>query len=130
MSSHMKVKVIDGAGELFSRHGYSGVRIDDIADFVGISKKTIYNHFPNKFSIFCDVIESNTLQLFRRLDEFVSTDGKDSNWLEKIYYLIILCCKAVSEWVFNHDEYIKTKKLYDIVNKSLELIRWKIMDLA
>lgn len=40
--------IITGADELFCQFGFKSVTMDDIAKHLGISKKTIYQHFADK----------------------------------------------------------------------------------
>ena len=47
----MKQKIIQKATTLFLKLGFKSVTMDDIADEMGISKKTIYIHFKNKASL-------------------------------------------------------------------------------
>ena len=44
----MKETVLKKSLELFTKHGFKAVTMDDIAKELGISKKTIYQHFPSK----------------------------------------------------------------------------------
>jgi len=44
----MKEEILEKAGDLFWRIGYKSVTMDDIANDMGISKKTIYKYFKNK----------------------------------------------------------------------------------
>lgn len=44
-------RVLDAAEELFFRYGYTRVTTEEIARFVGMSKKTLYSLFPSKKSI-------------------------------------------------------------------------------
>ena len=44
----MKDKIIQKAAEMFINLGFKSVTMDDIANEMGISKKTIYSHFNNK----------------------------------------------------------------------------------
>ena len=44
----MKEKIITEAIDLFSKFGFKSVTIDDIAEKMSVSKKTIYAHFPKK----------------------------------------------------------------------------------
>ena len=64
----MKNKILHKAAEMFLSLGFKSVTMDDIASEMGVSKKTIYNHFSNKtelvgevtssvFEIVCDGIE-------------------------------------------------------------------------
>lgn len=47
----MKEKIIEKAGELFIKLGFKSVTMDDIANALGISKKTLYKYFNNKHSL-------------------------------------------------------------------------------
>ena len=44
----MRERILDKAQELFFRYGVKSVTMDDIARELGISKKTIYQHFEDK----------------------------------------------------------------------------------
>ena len=48
------------ATEMFLTLGFKSVTMDDIANEMGISKKTIYQHFANK----PDLVEASTLYMF------------------------------------------------------------------
>lgn len=44
----MKETILKKSLELFTQNGFKAVTMDDIAKELGISKKTIYQHFPSK----------------------------------------------------------------------------------
>ena len=44
----MKKKIVDQSIQLFLQYGFKSVTMDDIAKHMGVSKKTIYVHFPTK----------------------------------------------------------------------------------
>ena len=44
----MKKKIVGQSIQLFLQYGYKSVTMDDIAKHMGVSKKTIYVHFPTK----------------------------------------------------------------------------------
>ena len=56
----MKEKILDKATELFLDLGFKSVTMDDLANEMGISKKTIYSHFKNKTKL----VEATTSNLF------------------------------------------------------------------
>jgi AcrR family transcriptional regulator len=41
-------RIVEGARRHFFAHGFRGVTMDDLADELGMSKKTLYAHFPSK----------------------------------------------------------------------------------
>lgn len=47
----MKEKIIKKAGEVFLKFGFKSVTMDDIANEMAISKKTIYKYFKNKVEL-------------------------------------------------------------------------------
>ncbi len=57
-ASFMKEKIIDKATELFLSIGFKSVTMDDLAQSMGISKKTIYQYFENKNQLISSCTES------------------------------------------------------------------------
>ncbi|WP_159468856.1 TetR/AcrR family transcriptional regulator [Dyadobacter sp. 3J3] len=53
----MKERIIKEAYKLFWRFGIKSVTMDDIAKDLGISKRTIYQHFPDKEAIVILVVK-------------------------------------------------------------------------
>ncbi|NEW79840.1 MAG: helix-turn-helix transcriptional regulator [Gelidibacter sp.] len=47
----MKEIILKKAGEIFSKYGFKSVTMDDIANDMGISKKTIYKYYKNKVEL-------------------------------------------------------------------------------
>jgi AcrR family transcriptional regulator len=48
--------LIEAATELFARHGYGGTSVRAIAQATGLSESALYRHFPNKQTIFEEVL--------------------------------------------------------------------------
>ena len=48
----LKKAIIAAARELFVEYGFSRIKMDDVARKLGISKKTLYIHFPSKEKLF------------------------------------------------------------------------------
>ncbi len=59
----MREKILTKSLDLFLNLGFKSVTMDDIANEMGISKKTIYVHFPNKTKL----VEATTLHLFETI---------------------------------------------------------------
>ena len=55
LRSIMKEKILEKAGEMFLSLGFKSVTMDDIANGIGVSKKTIYAHFKNKIELVKEV---------------------------------------------------------------------------
>jgi AcrR family transcriptional regulator len=67
--------ILDAALEVFSRRGYNGASIDEIATAAGISKALIYEHFPSKKDLHVSLLERHTQDIFVRLAQ--TADTKD-----------------------------------------------------
>jgi len=59
----MREKILNNAAELFLNYGFKSITMDDISNNIGISKKTIYQHFDNKTSL----VEAVTLFMFEKI---------------------------------------------------------------
>lgn len=53
---HKYAQVLQGARRVFLSDGYEGASVDDIARAAGISKATLYRHFPDKAALFSAVL--------------------------------------------------------------------------
>lgn len=70
MSAKAKTRqhIIEAARKLFLQHGYSSLSVDDIAHELGISKKTIYNHFSSKSDLLMAGIDQFALEYQQKAD--------------------------------------------------------------
>ena len=79
----MKERILQSALNLFWRYGIKSVTMDDIARDLGISKRTIYQHFSDKEAILEQVIEG---EIKSQKCELQKLDEKASNPIEQIIY--------------------------------------------
>ncbi len=59
--------ISDTATAMFLEHGFSEVRVADVAAACGVSEKTVYNYFPNKESLILDRFEDMEADVRRAL---------------------------------------------------------------
>ncbi|MCS7004204.1 MAG: TetR/AcrR family transcriptional regulator [Cytophagales bacterium] len=52
-----KTRILQNARELFRRKGIRSVRMEDIANHLGISKKTLYQHYKDKKNLIIAIAE-------------------------------------------------------------------------
>ena len=62
----IRQRIVDAARAHFFSHGFRSVTMDDLADELGISKKTLYAHFPGKIDLLEAVLA----------DKFASVEAK------------------------------------------------------
>ncbi len=65
----MKDKILQKAADMFLNLGFKSVTMDDIAREMGISKKTIYAHFPTKLKL----VQAATFYVIDNINETIST---------------------------------------------------------
>jgi AcrR family transcriptional regulator len=52
-------RILEKSEELFWKFGYNAISMDQIAAESGVSKMTIYKHFPSKEDLFLETIKNN-----------------------------------------------------------------------
>lgn len=52
----VRQRIVDAARAHFFSHGFRSVTMNDLANELGISKKTLYAHFPGKFDLLAAVL--------------------------------------------------------------------------
>jgi len=78
----MREKILSNAAELFLNYGFKSITMDDISNHLGISKKTIYQHFENKTSL----VEAVSLYVFENISCGISgICALKKNPIEEIY---------------------------------------------
>lgn len=78
----MKDKILLNASDLFLNYGFKSVTMDDLANKIGISKKTIYLHFKNK----TELVEATTMYLFGIISHGIDCIcALEKNPIEEIY---------------------------------------------
>lgn len=78
----MREKILLGAADLFITYGFKSVTMDDIANTMGISKKTIYQHFDNKTKL----VEVTAFHIFEIISSGIDhICALEKNPIEEIY---------------------------------------------
>ncbi len=120
----MKNKIIHKATELFMKLGFKSVTMDDIANEMGISKKTIYSHFKNKTSLVKQCAFSVMESIITGIDEICSLDQNPIDELFEIKQFIM--------HKLNDDQFspqFQLQKYYPEINDELQQTHFdKIME--
>ena len=75
-AAERRATILDAALEVFSRGGYHGSSIDEIAQAAGISKALIYEHFGSKKELHGSLLEAHVGELFERLASSAALGGE------------------------------------------------------
>lgn len=118
----MRDKILLGASELFLNYGFKSVTMDDIANNLGISKKTIYLHFDNKTKL----VEATTMYLFNSISCGIDQIcALQNNPIEEIY--------SIKQFITEHlkDEksspQYQLQKYYPKICNSLRSKQFEVM---
>ena len=73
-SRSRRERILDAAFHAFATRGYRDTAVDDIAGAAETSKGGIYFHFPNKESIFRELMETTADKLVARVERAVALE--------------------------------------------------------
>jgi len=118
----MREKIIQKSADLFLSYGFKSVTMDDIANALGISKKTIYQHFDNKTKL----VEATTLSMFNLISHGIDCIcALEKNPIEEIYDIK----RFVSEHLKDEKSspQFQLKKYYPKIYNTLKNKQFEIM---
>lgn len=70
-------RIVDAARVHFFSHGFRNVTMDDLAEELGISKKTLYAHFPGKIDLLEAVLADKFAGVEAKLNEIIRAHPHD-----------------------------------------------------
>lgn len=118
----MREKILHKATELFLNLGFKSVTMDDLANEMGISKKTIYSHYENKTKL----VEESTMDLFwfisNGIDEIVALQKNPIEELYEIKRFVMLHLKDEK----SSPQY-QLQKYYPKVHDTLKKKQFEVM---
>ncbi|WP_299798332.1 TetR/AcrR family transcriptional regulator [uncultured Maribacter sp.] len=118
----MKEKIRDTASQLFLERGFKSITMDDIANEIGMSKKTIYSEYSNKTSLVEDCVMNKFCDLSNGIDLIIAMK---KNAIEELY--------EIKKYVMSHlnDEksspQFQLMKYYPKIHKNLKLMQFDKM---
>lgn len=110
----MKDQILIKATDMFLTLGFKSVTMDDIANEMGISKKTIYQHFSNKDSL----VKEATMYLFETIScgiDDICALGKDP--IEELFVIKDFVMKNLKNE--STSPIYQLQKYYPKIHKSL-----------
>ncbi len=123
-----KEKTEATAKELFWKHGFKKVSIDEICKKAAVSRKTFYTYYPNKQALVLSILESLTNEMLDVFAELVADTEK--SFSEKMNMLLSLKFEMNKEFSmefindFLHPDSAELLEyLNTVVGKSLKLTR-------
>ncbi len=79
-----KTVILRSSRELFHKKGFYGTTMEDIAEYSGFDRRTIYNHFKNKEDIFSALISGILTEIAAVFEEIESENAPILDKLRKV----------------------------------------------
>lgn len=81
-------RILNSAKRIFFEKGYSNTRMDELANDLSMSKKTIYKYFPNKKALLKNVIDDFFQNVNEQIDREVFLESNSfRDMLEKFVFI-------------------------------------------
>ncbi|TQD40446.1 TetR/AcrR family transcriptional regulator [Haloflavibacter putidus] len=81
----MKEKILKTSTDLFLNYGFKNVTMDEIAEELGISKKTIYTHYHNKAKLVQHCSSTLFKEITDHIDNIVAKDQNPIVELQQVH---------------------------------------------
>lgn len=78
MATETRESVLAHALQLFSKRGYEGVGVQEIAASAGVTKPTLYYYFKSKQGLLCTLLNERLSPMLAALDDQDATDDIES----------------------------------------------------
>lgn len=119
----MQQDIVSKAVEMFLTYGFKSVTMDEIASEMGVSKKTIYQHFENKN----DLVEACTLYMFdviaNGIEQICASDKNPISELYEIKNFVLKNLKDEKATAF-----YQLKKYYPKIYAKLHEKEFEMVD--
>ncbi len=117
----IKLNIVEKADSLFRTYGIRGVTVDDICNACGISKKTIYKHYSDKYALANKSLEYHYDKLFKEINSIVNNS---SNAIETFFKISMHFRETLNDITpsFVHD----LKKFHPKLHKIHEKFKEKL----
>lgn len=78
-----RLRILREAAALFRRHGYRATSMVDLAAAVGITKSSLYHHFPSKDALLLEICQITVDRVMPMIVEIVASDLPPAEKLER-----------------------------------------------
>jgi len=115
----IKLNIVEKADSLFRTYGIRGVTVDDICNACGISKKTIYKHYSDKYALANKSLEYHYDKLFKEINSIVKNS---SNAIETFFKISMHFRETLN------DQERKNKAVNDAINQGMQNYYKEVFD--
>lgn len=116
----LNARIIDTTIQMLMQMGVSSMTMDAIAKSCGISKRTLYEHFPDKLTLITEAMHQRSKQQKEKLDQIFH---ESSNQLDALLRVYTEVRKQVSHTSFALINDIR--RLYPSLYKEYEMMHYR-----
>lgn len=117
---NLKERIPDVALQLFTERGINSVRMDDVAQTMGISKRTIYELYDKKEDLLFEVVVKHFKRRMDRMEQAVSHCSNVMEILLEVYHMKVSNFKETNPLFFTEMiRYPQVKKFLDEQNNLM-----------
>ncbi|HEV2780132.1 MAG TPA: TetR/AcrR family transcriptional regulator [Actinophytocola sp.] len=95
--ANRKAQLADAAAELFGRHGYHAVSVNDIACAAGVTGPAVYRHFAGKRDVLAHVLRTG-LEVFEQVSAEALAEGGLDGLLSAVAGLVVERREITALW--------------------------------
>jgi AcrR family transcriptional regulator len=114
--------ILDHVSKLYHRYGIKSITMDDVARNLGISKKTLYEHFRDKKDLVGQVLQSEYNQGCQVFD---ALEHRNLNAIEELFEIYSLINSQVQE--YNPSMEYDIRKYYPELHSHIRSARRKML---
>ena len=85
--NELRERILIASGSMFREKGFRAVKMDDIAQILGISKRTLYEIFPNKEDLVFEAFKRGVGHMQNRLSQQISESSDTMDILVEYFRL-------------------------------------------
>jgi len=118
-------KILDGAVEEFSRHGFRQASLNRLAQSLGISKGSLFQYFGNKEGLFLYIFDHAVALVRKRLAQ-VKQDTAEKDFYEKIRESLLAGVDFIRRYPHVYRIYLKMlfQEDFPLRNELLQRLRF------
>ncbi len=120
-----RIAILNGAGVVFSKKGFHGARMDEIANEAGVGKGTIYGYFESKEALFQELIKYGIEEYKEGMEKALRVEGSCKEKIVSLfkyhgYYLSKYI--DITQVVMNQQGLLPRKLKKEIINEKIKLL--------
>ena len=94
----LRARILEAAGDLFTRQGFHETRVAEICDRADIAHKTFFNHFPTKLHLLREIAHAGVERLLGEIEVIRRSDLATRERLHRLFATVAGHMSATRPW--------------------------------